>query len=150
LHPIDIPSASLAGMSPPSKGGGGTASSDVQGSATRGKAPGPVGSQFQFSAPILRSGSRRDEERQSHAKGPTCPKKWRTEVGFDASIDGGILIYTMQDMIAEALSGLTGPRAVAGCSHNVQVLRAEMEKELQRVQLNLTQLVTTTIARMQA
>jgi ATP-dependent protease HslVU (ClpYQ) peptidase subunit len=53
-------------------------------------------------------------------------------------------------MIAEALSGLTGPRAVAGCSHDVQVLRAEMEKELKKVQLNLKQLVTTTIARMQA
>jgi hypothetical protein len=32
----------------------------------------------------------------------------------------------------------------------VQVLRAEMEKELKKVQLNLKQLVTTTIARMQA
>jgi len=150
LHPIDIPSASLAGMSPLSKGGGGTASSDVQGSASRGEAPGPIGSLFQFSAPIFRSGSRRDEERQSQTKGPTCPKKRRTEVGFDASIDGGTLLYAMQDMITEALSGLTGPRAVAGCSHDVQVLRAEMEKELQKVQLNLTQLVTTTMARVQA
>ena len=71
-------------------------------------------------------------------------------MGFDASIDGGTLLYAMQDMIAEALSGLTGPRAVAGCSHDVQVLRAEVEKELKKVQLNLKQLVTTTMARMQA
>jgi hypothetical protein len=150
VHPIDIPSASLAGMSPLSKGGGGTASSDVQGSATSGEAPGPIGSQFQFSAPIFRTGSRRDEERQRYTKGPTCSKKRRTDVGFDASIDGGTLLYAMQDMIVEALSGLNGSTAVAGCSHEVQVLRAEMEKGLRKVELNLTQLATTAMARMQA
>ena len=137
-------------MSPLSKGGGGTASSDVQGSTTRGEATGPIGSQFNFSSPVFLSGTQGDKGRQSHAKGPTCSKKRRTDVGFDASIDAGTLLHAMQDMIAEALSGLNGPRAVAECSHDVQVIRAEMEKELQKVELNLTQLVTTAIASIQA
>lgn len=71
-------------------------------------------------------------------------------MGFDTSIDGGTLLYAMQDMIAEALSGFAGPRAVAGCAHDAQVFREEMKKELQKVQLDLTQLVTTELARMQA
>ena len=71
-------------------------------------------------------------------------------MGFDSRIDGGTLLHAMQDMIAEALSGITGPRTVAGCSHDAHVFRAEVEKELQNVQLQLTQLVTTAMASMQA
>jgi len=55
-------------------------------------------------------------------QGAYVPKKRKTDVGFDSRIDGGTLLYAMQDMIAEALSGLTGPRAVAGCSHDVHAL----------------------------
>lgn len=151
LHPIDTPSASLAGMSPLSKGGGESASSDVQGSTTRGEVTGPIGSQFNFSSPVFLSGSQGDEGRQSHAKGPTCPKKRRTDEGFDASIiDGSTLLHAMQDMIAEALSGVDSAGAVAKCSHDVQVLRAEMEKKFQKVELSLTQLVTTAMASIQA
>lgn len=71
-------------------------------------------------------------------------------MGFDASIDAGTLLHAMQDMIAEALSGLNGPRAVAGCSHDVKAIRTEMEKQLQKVEQYLTQLVTTAIACIQA
>ena len=71
-------------------------------------------------------------------------------MGFDSRLDGGTLLHAMQDMIAEALSGFTGPRAVAGCLHDAHVFRAEIEKKLQNVQLQLTQLVTTAMASMQA
>lgn len=150
MHPVDIPSASLAGMSALSKGGEGTTSSDVQGSATCGEASQPIGSQFHFTAPGIRSGSRTNGETRRHIKGPTSPKKRRTDVGFDSSIDGSTLLHAMQDMIAEALSGLTRDRAVAGCSHDAHDPRAEMEKHFQRVQLGLTQLVTTEMAKMRA
>jgi hypothetical protein len=49
VHTTEISGAFLAGMSARSKGGGGPASSDVQGSGTRGEASEPIGSQFQFS-----------------------------------------------------------------------------------------------------
>lgn len=150
MCPIDIPGVSLAGMSPLSKGGGGTASSDVQGSPDRGGTSGPIGSQFHFSSPVFLSGSEGDRRRQSHARGVTYQKKRRTDVGFGASIDAGTLLHAMQDMIAEALSGLNGPRAVAECSRDVKAIRTEMEKQLQKVELSLTQLVTTAMARIQA
>lgn len=138
-------------MSPLSKDGGGTASSDVQGSTTRGEASGPIESQFHFSSPVFFSGIQGDERRQSQAKGVTYQKKRRTDVGFDASIDAGTLLHAMQDMIAEALSGFDAPRAaVAECSHDVKAIRTEIEKQLQKVELNLMQLVTGAEARIQA
>lgn len=71
-------------------------------------------------------------------------------MGFDASIDGCTLLHAMQDMIAEALSGFAGPGAVAGCSHDAHDVRAEMEKQFQKVQLGLTQLVNTEMTKMRA
>ena len=65
-------------MSPLSKGGGETAPSDVQESATRGEAPGPIESQFHFSTPVFRRESRWDEKsvkgikRAAKTPSPTC------------------------------------------------------------------------------
>lgn len=71
-------------------------------------------------------------------------------MGFDASIDAGMLLHAMQDMIAEALSGFDGSRAVAECSLDVEAIRTEIEKQLQKVELNLMQLVTGAMSRIQA
>jgi hypothetical protein len=111
-------------MSPLSKGSGRTASSDVQGSATRGEAAGPIGSQFQFSTPVFRGGgsqeSRRWEDRQRHATGPAKSKKRKTD-----------------STVAEAFSGYTGFGAAAGGPQDAQVYRAEMKEEIERMQMQL-------------
>lgn len=146
VHTVKISSALLAGMSPLSKGGGGTSSSDIQGSETRGEAPGPIGSEFQFSTPVFRGGgSHRWEERQSHATGPVSSKKRKANAGSALGDHENVFLRAIESAIAKALQAPTRPDAVAGCSEDVQSLRAEME-EIKKGQLQLTQLMNTVMA----
>lgn len=137
MHAIYLSSAALAGMSPLSEGGGGSASSDVQGSATRGEAPGPIGNQFASSAPLFRGGGAQErEERQSRSTGPTSPKKRKVDVSSAPSRQEHSCLQEIEHAIAKALHGLPGPDAATGCGDGVRALREEVQ-EIKNVQLQL-------------
>jgi hypothetical protein len=133
-------------MSALSKGGGGPASSDVQGSDKRGEASGPIGSQFQFSTLGFRgSGAQSWKEQEAHTIGPVSPKKRKTDVDSAFSGHDDTLLQAIENAIAKALQAPMRPSAVAGCSENVQSIRAEME-EIKKGQLQLTQLMNAVMA----
>jgi hypothetical protein len=105
VHKIDISSALLAGMSALSKGGGGPASSDVQGSETRGEASGPMASQFQFSTlGFRRSRQQSRKEQQAHTTGPVSPKKRKVDIdaAFSAHDDISTLLQEIKSATASA------------------------------------------------
>jgi hypothetical protein len=130
-------------MSALSKGGGGPASSDVQGSETRGEASGPMASQFQFSTLGFR-GSRQQnrKEQQAHTTGPVSPKKRKVDIdaAFSAHDDISTLLQEIKSATAQAVRVTTGLSAAAGFWQDMQSLRSEME-DIKKGQLQITNLM---------
>lgn len=137
-------------MSARSKGGGGPADVDVQGSGTCGEASEPIGSQFQFSAPQIRGGRLQSwEEQQAYATKPVHPKKRKTGIGSALGVHDDELLQVIEDAIAKALRMPPGPNATTGCTEDVRSLRAEVE-EIKKGQTQLTQLMNTVLTVLQA
>ncbi|KAI7712086.1 hypothetical protein KC353_g8529 [Hortaea werneckii] len=137
-------------MSARSKGGGGPASSDVQGSGKCGEASEPIGSQFQFSAPQIRGGRLQSwEEQQAYATKPVNAKKRKTDIGSAFGLHGDELLQAIEDAIVKALRVPLGPNATTGCTEDVRSLRAEVE-EIRKGQTQLTQLMNTVMTVLRA
>lgn len=154
MHTDKVSSTLLAGMSPLSKGGGGTASSDVQASETRGEASERIISpaETQFFNPEIRPGAAQSgDELQAHTKGPASTKKRKADAGSAISITEDVLAQAFERAGASGrLREFTGPTLATGSLGEMQFLRGEIRLEMSKVHMQLAQLVKSTMAEMQA
>lgn len=136
-------------MSARSKGGGRPASSDVQGSGTRGEASEPIGSQLFSSLNQFRGVvSQSREEQQAHAARPLSPKKRKTDENSAIGVQNSDVLQAIKDLLAELLRVDKGHIAPAACSDD-RSLRAEMEG-IKQEQAHMTQLMNKMMVMLQA
>ena len=127
-------------MSARSEGGGGPASSEVQGSATRGEALEPIENQHLPSPLDFREvGSQNWEEQQAYATRPLSPKKRKTDTNTAFGIQDNTLLQAVGDLVARAPRVPNEAMAAAACSDDVRAFRAEVE-EIKKERIRLTQL----------
>lgn len=146
MHTTETSRAYPAGMSGRSKGGGGPASSDVQGSATRGEASEPIGSQ-NFSSQFQGAGSQSWEGQQAYAARPLSPKKRKTDENSAFGVQGNDVLQAIKDLLAGVPRVDKESIAAAACSDD-RSLRAEME-EIKKEQVQLTQLMSKVMTMLQ-
>lgn len=151
---VHISNALLAGMSPLSKGGGGTASSEIQGSETRGDVTEPIISlaETQFFNPEIRPGGAPSWDKlQAHTKGQASAKKRKANAGSAIGITEDVFAQAFERAGASGrLRELTGPTPATGSLGEIQFLRGEITLEMSKMHMQLTQLVKSTMAEMQA
>jgi hypothetical protein len=140
-------------MSPSGKGGGGTPLRDVPGSEASGGASEPIGSlaEYQLSTPSFKQGGTQQwEDWQSHLVCLASPKKRKANKDIETSTPEQALTRTIEDAVAKALRDFTAPSTATKSVDDVQSLRDEMKESINRVHTQLTQLVSTIMARVQA
>lgn len=141
-------------MSPLSKGGGGTASSEIQGSETRGEASEPITSpaETQFFNPEIRPGGALSwDELQAHTKEQASAKKRKANAGSAIGITEDVFAQAFERAGASGrLREVTGPTLATGSLGEVQFLRGEIRLEMSKMHMQLTQLVKSTMAEIQA
>lgn len=130
-------------MSARSKGGGGPASSEVQGSGTRGEAPEPIENQHLPSPPDFRAVGSQNWEGQITR--PLSPKKRKTDTHSAFGIQDNALLQAVGDLIARASQVPNEAIAAAACSDDVRSFRAEVE-EIKKERIRLTQLMNEVMA----
>lgn len=138
-------------MPPSSKGGGGTPPSDVPGSEVSGEAE-PIGSlaAYQISTPTFRrEGPQSWEEWQTGIAGPASPKKRKASIDLAASTANGALLHTIENAVAKALRSFVMPTTKNSCPEDLQSLRSEMKDNINKAQMQLTQLVKNAMIEMQ-
>jgi len=155
VHTSNVSSALLAGMSSSSEGDGGTPSSVLPGIGSPGETSEPIGSlgslaNYQLATPSFRGVRPQEwEEWQKATRCPASPKKRKLERAEIISISEDGLVQLVEDTMARILRGFVAPTPAAGAGEDVQRLRVEVEANITKVRIELTQLVNTMMERMQ-
>jgi hypothetical protein len=149
LHTYRITGALLAEMLFPSKGDGGTPSSKIPGSDSPEMASAPIGNlgESHLSTPSFRH---EDRSWDDQLKCPASPKKRKTDTNSAINVPDEALLQAVEYVVAKAMRRFTEPTASGGSLQDLQSLRSEMNDNINKVHMQLTQLVNTAMMKMQA
>lgn len=144
-------------MLPSSKGGGGGPSRDVPGSEASGDTTEPIGrlagfqlADFQLATPSFRKGGPQNwEEWQSATACPASPKKRKTDWQKSISVPEDALVQAIETALRKTWRDFSAASHATGTPDDVRSLRSEMKESIEKVQVQLTQLVGTAMAKMQ-
>jgi hypothetical protein len=168
VHTNGASSALLAGMLPPSEGDGGTPSSVLPGFDSPGKTSEPIGSlrslaNYQLATPSIRNVRPQDwEEWQKATECPASPKRRKADQANIIRISEDGLVQLVENTMTSisrdfvALKPTISSRDFVALKPTIssieesQALRGEVEANISKVRIELTQLVNTTMKRMQA
>jgi hypothetical protein len=156
VHTNDDSSALLAGMLPPSEGDGGTPSSVLPGFDSPGKTSEPIGSlgslaNYQLATSSFRNVRPLDwEEWQKATRCPASPKKRKADQANIIRISEDGLVQLVENTMARILRDFVALKPTTGSIREAQVLRGEVEANISKVKIELTQLVNMMMGRMQA
>ena len=90
------------------------------------------------------------EEWQKATRCPASPKKRKVEQTDIISIAEDSLVQLVEETMTRILRGFVPPTPITGAREDVQRLRVEVEANITKVRIELTQLVNTMMERMQA
>jgi hypothetical protein len=156
VHTNDDSSALLAGMLPLSEGDGGTPSSVLPGFDSPGKTSEPIGSlgsyaNYQLATPSFRNVRPQDwEEWQKATRYPAILKKRKADQANIIKISEDGLVQLVENTITRILRDFVALKPTISSIGEAQALRGEVEGNTSEVKIELTQLVNTTMERMQA
>jgi hypothetical protein len=156
VHPNNDSNALLAGMLPLSEGDGGTPSSVLQEFDSPGKTSEPIGSlgslaSHQLATPSFRNVRAQDwEEWQKATRCPASPKKRKADQANIIRISEDGLVQVVEDTMTKILRDFVALTPAADSGKDVQALRNEVDANISKVRMKLTQLVNTMMERMQA
>jgi hypothetical protein len=156
VHTNDVSSALLAGMLPPSEGDGGTPSSVLPEFDSPGKTSEPIGSlgslaNYQLATPSFRNVRPQDwEEWQKATRCPASPKKRKADQANIIRISENGLVQLVENSMTRILRDFVALKPATSSIGEAQALRGEVEANVSKVKIELTQLVNTTMERMQA
>jgi hypothetical protein len=142
-------------MSSSSEGDRGTPSSVLPGIGSPGKTSEPIGSlgslaNYQLATPSFRGARPQEwEEWQKATRCPASPKKRKVERAEIISISKDSLVQLVEDTMTRILRGFVAPTPAAGAGDDVQRLRVEVKANINKIRIELTQLVNTMMERMQ-
>jgi hypothetical protein len=156
VHTNDASSALLAGMLPPSEGDGGTPSSVLPGFDSPRKTSEPIGSlrslaNHQLATPSITNVRPQDwEEWQKATRCPASPKRRKADQANIVRISEDGLVQLVENTMTRILRDFVALKPTISSIGEAQALRGEVEANISIVRIELTQLVNTTMERMQA
>ncbi|KAI7695118.1 alpha/beta-hydrolase, partial [Hortaea werneckii] len=152
-HTNLISNASLAGMSSPSKGGGGMPSSDFSGSEASGESFQPIGSLANrklFTPGFRREPQESQEDQQVARTCPASPKKRKAESNIAVSIEEDALWQAIEKAVARALQAFIGPDVASGSLGDVRSRRREIKDikdSIDKSQMQVLEIVNSAMAK---
>jgi hypothetical protein len=156
VHATDVSSALLAGMLSLSEGDGGTPSSVFHGVHSPEKTSEPIGSlgslaKYQLATPSFRNVRPQDwEEWQKATRCPASPKKRKADQSNIVRISEDGLVQLVENTMTRILRDFVALTPAPSSGKDVQARRDEMDANVSNVRIELTQLVSTMIERVQA
>jgi hypothetical protein len=156
VHTNDFSSALLARMLPLKEGDGGTPSSVLLGYDSPRKTSEPIGSlgslaEYQLATPGFRNVRPQDwEEWQKATRCPARPKKRKADQANIIRISEDGLVQLVEDTMTRILRDFVALWPATGSIEEAQALRDEVDANISKVRIELTQLVNTMMERMQA
>jgi hypothetical protein len=138
------------------EGDGGTPSSVFQGVDSPEKTSEPIGSlgslaNYQLATPSFRNVRSQDwEEWQKATRCPASPKKRKVDQANIVRISEDGLVQLVENTMTRILRDFVALTSAPSSGKDVQVLQDEMDANVSKVRIELTQLVNTMIERMQA
>jgi hypothetical protein len=156
VHTNDFSSALLARMLPLKEGDGGTPSSVLLGYDSPRKTSEPIGSldslaEYQLATPGFSNVRPQDwEEWQKATRCPARPKKRKADQANIIRISEDGLVQLVEDTMMRILRDFVALWPATGSIEEAQALRDEVDANISKVRIELTQLVNTMMERMQA